>query len=223
MWRHHNENRLSLNLGHFITLYSLCFLWEKKVHVKQECRQCGPDWQLRKGLTSSDLGPECVWESEFNSYFNCYFNKTHTRGWEHKIAGRTGRICKARGKDCTKLAAPVMQARADNCHITYFRKFHTSILISIILYFNAKRIWGNYQTYGMVLSISEAFHLFNLHISKLLQWRCTSSFKKFISVDYTEYMSSLFLNLYISGIRHAKDPHTSLLRQHCKRLLCIRN
>lgn len=150
------------------TLYSLCFLWEKFNVKQEECRQCGPDLQLLKGLSSSDLGPGCVWESGINSSFNWYFNKMHPRWWEHKVAGRTGSICKARVKDCIKPSVPVIQARADNSHTTYFRKLHTSILIYIILYFNVKRIWGNYQTYEIVLSISEAFHSFNLYISKLL-------------------------------------------------------
>lgn len=150
------------------SLYIHHVFYGKKVNVKQECRQCRPDLQLLKGLTSSDLGPECVWESGLNSSFNWYFNKMHPRWWEHKIAGRTGSICKARGKDCIKPAVPVMQARADKSHIAYFRKLHTSVLIHIILYFNANRIWGNYQTYEMVLSISEASLSFNLHISKLL-------------------------------------------------------
>lgn len=135
---------------------------------KEECRKCAPDLQQLKRLTSSDLGPEYVWESALNSSCNWYFNKMHPRWWEHKIAGGTGSICKARGKDCIKPAEPVFQAKADNSPITYFRKLHTSILINIIFYFNAKRIWGKYQTYEMVLSISEAFHLFNLHTSKLL-------------------------------------------------------
>lgn len=87
--------------------------------MKQEaCRQCGPNLQLLKGLTFSELGPECVWESGINCSFHWYFNKMHPRWWKHKTAGRTGSICKGRGKDCIKPAESVIQARAENSHIT---------------------------------------------------------------------------------------------------------
>lgn len=82
------EAKISIN---FSVSWDLCEALEKNVILSffgtdnpfnlfyDICRHSGPDLQVLKRLTYTDLGSKHVWESGLNTLFDWYFNKMHLK------------------------------------------------------------------------------------------------------------------------------------------------